>query len=692
MPSLLYLALSNAVLATFLAAFVAFATRLCRRPSVRHALWLLVLLKLVTPPLLPISVSWPRSEESKPLPAEMPPSDFVLPGPLADAANGRRPPAGEELHPSAEKTLYQPADADRSPHSFWMPFLIVLWLGGAMAWWILAAVRLRKFRCLLRKAQPAAAEVQAQGQRLAALLGLRRCPPILFASAPLSPMLWALGFSPRLLVPAELWRKLSAEQQDTLLAHELGHLRRGDQWVRRLELLVLGVYWWHPVVWWARRRLQEAEEECCDALVVALLPDAAPAYAAALVQTVAFLSQNRPAALVGASGAGQVPLLKRRLTMILTETSSRKPSRIGYWTVLGLGALLLPWAPQAARTEPLEKAQAAEGTEQVADPVDKGLRWLANPHVVKALQMANCAACHQSPVSPLDLQHPWKEIHDELQQSMEEYRRELRDATRRPSPTEDRRRAQEIEKLQDEIELLKVQVRLKEARVAATKATLDEYRRRLENYRAVNRRSPGAIQVDQIHETQIAITTHDGQVKISEAELQEVLVRLKQAERRLARLQRQTSPAAAPKKPQSLERLQELEKKLDELRKEMDKLRREMPSKESRGPEQEYKELRGFIVFVWPTLSTERLEENIAKAQKAFQMCKSAGDRTSLQKLLTGTEKHVRRLTEEFAKLHPDLVIEDEKEAVKLKRLVEQLAKLGRDVKDNLLSVPSGDK
>src|SRR6202022_2157966 len=99
-----------------------------------------------------------------------------------------------------------------------------------------------------------------------------------------------------------LWDRLTSEQQTTLLTHELAHLRRRDHWVRGLELVVTGLYWWHPIVWWARRELRQAEEECCDAWVVAALPRAAKAYAIALMETLDFLSEARPALPLGASG------------------------------------------------------------------------------------------------------------------------------------------------------------------------------------------------------------------------------------------------------------------------------------------------------------------------------------------------------------------------------------------------------
>ena len=265
MQALLCLALSNAALATLLAVLAAVVARICRRPVVRHALWMLVLLKLITPPLLPLSLAWHRSEENEPPQTELPQAVVIIPSesnssdpiPLESGRDARAPEpersergAGAAEHGSPARNFESPASVPPIVVSC-VPALIVVWFGGTLASWFVVALRLGQFQRLLRQTRPAPAEVQEQARKLATLLGLRHSPPIIFVSAPLSPMLWALGLSQRLLVPVELWRKLTAEQQDTLLAHELAHLRRGDHWVRRLELLVLGMYWWHPVVWWA---------------------------------------------------------------------------------------------------------------------------------------------------------------------------------------------------------------------------------------------------------------------------------------------------------------------------------------------------------------------------------------------------------------------------------------------------------
>src|SRR5262249_38676773 len=213
------------------------------------------------------------------------------------------------------------------PGLTWQHAVLGLWLAGSLAWWGLITLRVLRFRRLLRHAVPAGLSAQERTRQLASRLGLRRCPAVLLLPAAVPPMLWAVVGAPRVLLPAALWERLTDAQRDTLLVHELAHLRRGDASVRRLELLVLGLYWWHPVAWWACRALAEAEEACCDAWVVWALPEQAETYAAALVETVAFLSGSRQALPAGASGIGRVKHLKRRLRMIVRETPPRALSR-----------------------------------------------------------------------------------------------------------------------------------------------------------------------------------------------------------------------------------------------------------------------------------------------------------------------------------------------------------------------------
>ncbi len=59
-------ALSNAVVVSVLAPIVLVVNRLARRPALAHRLWLLLLIKLVTPPLIPLILSWPVNPPPQP--------------------------------------------------------------------------------------------------------------------------------------------------------------------------------------------------------------------------------------------------------------------------------------------------------------------------------------------------------------------------------------------------------------------------------------------------------------------------------------------------------------------------------------------------------------------------------------------------------------------------------------------------
>jgi hypothetical protein len=176
-------------------------------------------------------------------------------------------------------------------------------------------------------------------------------------------MLWTAVGRPRVYLPAELLAKLETVEGDTLLAHELAHLRRGDHWVRWLEFAVQGLYWWLPLVPFARRQVQAHEEECCDALVVAMLP--ARTYAAAIVHTLDFLAGADPLP-THASALTRVAAMKRRLLRIMNGGVAGRLGFAGRLVILTLAAGSLPLLPTLARSvsEPgtpvVDEAEAIE--------------------------------------------------------------------------------------------------------------------------------------------------------------------------------------------------------------------------------------------------------------------------------------------------------------------------------------------
>jgi beta-lactamase regulating signal transducer with metallopeptidase domain len=326
MDSLLRIALINVASAGVLALAVAVASRWIRRPEIVHVLWVAVLLKLLMPPVLELAL----------LPQ--------LSGPLGVLEQAPVTTIGS-VEPSVTTSLplsvASGVPAGGAP--FWLELAFGLWLAGAITLFVLALARAIRFdRALRRCGDEPAGALRIRAARLAGRLGLRWAPQLHVVGARISPMLWFTPGGLRLVVPQDLLARLTPAQCDTLLAHELAHVRRRDHWVRFFEQLVVVLFWWNPVVWWARSRLRQAEERSCDQWVLRTLPLSSNDYAEGLLKTVEFLSRSRTVVPALASGVGRIRNLETRLTMILNQRAQRTlstPSRLVL--ALGITALLV---------------------------------------------------------------------------------------------------------------------------------------------------------------------------------------------------------------------------------------------------------------------------------------------------------------------------------------------------------------
>jgi beta-lactamase regulating signal transducer with metallopeptidase domain len=331
MDTFLRIGLSNAVAATALALIAAGVSRFARRPAVTHVLWVIVLLKLITPPLLAIPVHLRGTPADRGTVLEQP-----VPAKDSTGVSRLMPPVS--ARPSLLRTAAMAG--------------VLVWVFGAAVLAVISGVRLRRFAHLLRFATTASADVQAQSRQIAFRLGLRRCPPVYFMPGRVCPMLWAPVLGPRLLIPAELWDLLSLRQRASLLLHELAHLKRNDHWVRALELVALTLFWWHPAAWWARHELRQAEEQCCDAWVTWALPGGSQDYASALLEAVDFASTPRHGVLPAlASGIGEFRHLKRRLIMIQQGTAKPTMGKTGLLLACAIAALLPLTLSRAQQTD-----------------------------------------------------------------------------------------------------------------------------------------------------------------------------------------------------------------------------------------------------------------------------------------------------------------------------------------------------
>ncbi len=289
MNTLLLLVFSNAVTATVMAAGVALIAVKLRRPAVLHVLWIVVLLRLFAPPIFDFGLL-PSANEG------------ISVGTLA---LNPFPSADEALTPSAS--------------SFSLSYLVFGgWLIGSFLLAGIASIRTRRFRAMLDRALPADPALESRVRRIAEMIGCRRIPQTLVVDERISPMIWSAFKRSVLVLPRALMVRLTDSQFDTVIAHEMAHLKRGDHRVRWMELAAIVLFWWNPTTWWACRSLRQSEEECCDAIVTAALPNRRRDYASSLVESFRQLSTTAWRLDV-ASPLSQTRSIERRITTMFTQ-------------------------------------------------------------------------------------------------------------------------------------------------------------------------------------------------------------------------------------------------------------------------------------------------------------------------------------------------------------------------------------
>jgi hypothetical protein len=273
MTTWLELGASNALAGTALALLAWVVSHFCRRPQVVFAVWLLVLAKLVAPPLvappleslreyftwLPAVVADERSD--LPVNEEFMSDDWDAderftsellaaadPAPEMESHDGALEadqlgqldesiaalPAGEINLPLPDSIrLDGVASAAVEPISIGQ-FLSAVWLIGSSLWFALAATRILRFRRLLSLARPASRELEAEVDAVARRMRLGQVPEVRVVRGRVSPLVWALGGRATLLLPSELLRRLTSDERATLLAHELA---RSEEHTSELQSL-----------------------------------------------------------------------------------------------------------------------------------------------------------------------------------------------------------------------------------------------------------------------------------------------------------------------------------------------------------------------------------------------------------------------------------------------------------------------
>jgi TonB family protein len=314
---------------TLFAFFAWIASLWLNRARTRHIVWLMALAKFLLPPALlfllargtGLNLSWPARTET---------------GAAADAII---------LFQIAEPAAAGPQSNAGAGHNELYCVLTALWVIGiafCLARW--AWRRRRVAVVALAGVKLETGREAATLEDLKSRLNVSRRVALTVSSSFAEPVVWR-ALRPLIVLPHGLAERLSDGELESVLAHELFHVKRLDNMFGSLQMFVCCLFWFHPLVWLIDRRLIEERELICDERVIRSgLPGAAPeAYAASLWKVVQFGFGWPVAGVSRATGSN----LKRRIKFMLngshkskTSTASRALAGITFVALIAIAAVM----------------------------------------------------------------------------------------------------------------------------------------------------------------------------------------------------------------------------------------------------------------------------------------------------------------------------------------------------------------
>jgi beta-lactamase regulating signal transducer with metallopeptidase domain len=144
--------------------------------------------------------------------------------------------------------------------------LVAVWIGGMAATCALGVWRYVRVLRALPRGTPAENNLwRREWRRQVRSAGLKRPVRVhLRMTEQLGPLLYWAPWTYLVLAPRALWSAISGDDRESILRHELAHLRRRDLQKSVLVRIAALPQWFNPLVRLAVRRFDEAGEWACD--------------------------------------------------------------------------------------------------------------------------------------------------------------------------------------------------------------------------------------------------------------------------------------------------------------------------------------------------------------------------------------------------------------------------------------------
>jgi|GEM_PF-487057 len=196
------------------------------------------------------------------------------------------------------------------------PIVVCLYFLGMAFMLARFSINVSKLRVLSsKKTTSPHAELAKLAHSWAVTLGISSKVQLLISTRSETPMMLGV-IKPIILLPVSALTSLSPEQLESIIIHELAHIRRHDYLINILQNLAETLLFFNPFVWLISAAARRERELCCDDIVLSCTGDPWP-YANALAQ----LETNRVQFSLAATGT-QSQLLHRIKRLMEMKTST----------------------------------------------------------------------------------------------------------------------------------------------------------------------------------------------------------------------------------------------------------------------------------------------------------------------------------------------------------------------------------
>ena len=174
----------------------------------------------------------------------------------------------------------------------WQEAAALIWFLGSMIFLLRALVGTLQIWKIRKNSYKADLEWQWLISSLQRKLKINQKVKILVSDDCLIPFVWGV-FKSVIVVPSMYFTRLSQQEIESILLHELTHIRRRDFLVNLVQIIIESLLFFNPATWWLSGQMKRQREFCCDDSVQQQMSNQST-YLKALYKVALFSINERP--------------------------------------------------------------------------------------------------------------------------------------------------------------------------------------------------------------------------------------------------------------------------------------------------------------------------------------------------------------------------------------------------------------